>query len=128
MSIVITAPVTVPTPIEVTAPITGPASIEVTAPITFGFQGPQGEPGTDGTDGADYSPSTDWMGLARGARTISSPLSTSLAGEVYQYDYDGAATRYRYISNDGTIDAFYDSYTAPATLGTLIVSKFITIL
>lgn len=63
--------------------------------------------------------------LAAGAVNINQ-LTTTLSGEVYQYDYLGSVTYYRYISNDGTIDGFYDSYVAPNTLGTLIVSKFIT--
>jgi hypothetical protein len=68
-----------------------------------------------------------WINLVIGFNSEPILLSTSLSGEVYQYNYDASTTYYRFISNDNSIDAFYDSYTAPNVLGTVVATKKVVI-
>ena len=71
----------------------------------------------------------DWMTLVRGYNTTPTLLSTITTGDVYTYIYNSSpsnVTYYRYIANDGSLDAFY-TYFSSGILSGLVASKSITI-
>lgn len=71
----------------------------------------------------------DWMTLVRGYNTIPTLLATIAEGEVYSYVYNYSPsniTYYRFISNDGSTDAFYTNFSGTAVSG-LVASKSITL-
>ena len=71
----------------------------------------------------------DWMTLVRGYNTIPTLLATIGTGDVYTYVYNSSPsniTYYRFISTDGSTDAFY-SYFSGTSLSGLVASKSITI-
>ncbi len=86
---------------------TGPAGSMGPAGAT-GATGPTGPAGPQGDPGIDNFPS--WTDLATGWNT-EPVFDTALAGgDVYEYTYDGPITYYRYIANDGSLDAFYENF------------------
>lgn len=64
----------------------------------------------------------NWMDLARGYKEIPTEFSTTSTGTIYQYIYQ-TQTLYRYIANDLSIDAFYDT----STLTTKLCEKKISL-
>jgi len=96
---------------------TGPQGIQ-------GIQGVQGDTGPTGPQGpAGVGDVTQtWIGLATGAATIAGETSvvSPAAGTRLTYTFAGAVVRYRFISTDGTADAFYSD----AALTTLVVSRY----
>jgi len=72
-------------------------------------------------------PSEEWINLASGWNVEPAIQTTTLPGEVYEYAFLGGSIYYRYIADDQSIDAFYDSYTAPDTLGSLVIRRRITV-
>ena len=67
-----------------------------------------------------------WIDLATGwnAEPV---LHTALAGgDVYTYTFNNGGPYYRYIADDGSIDAFYESFDG-VTLSGLVVEKEITL-
>lgn len=102
---------------------TGPAG-------ATGATGPTGPTGATGATGPQGDPGVSdfptWTDLAVGWNAEPS-FNTSLAGgDVYTYTYDTGITYYRYIANDGSIDAFYDNFDG-VNLTTLIIQKKISI-
>lgn len=79
-----------------------------------GKDGIQGEPG----EGVE----TSWLGLATGFESLPIIVSTISSGVIYAYRYFGNITFYRYIANNGTLDAFYRSFT-DGVLSDIIASK-----
>jgi hypothetical protein len=71
------------------------------------------------------APVENFFSLASGFVTIEtlSPIST---GEVIRYTYQGGATRYRFIANDNSLDAFYRNYEG-GVFSNLVTTKRITI-
>jgi hypothetical protein len=82
--------------------------------VTFSVNGNGGVSG-------DINPSmpTTWIGLVTGA-VPTGPIAIS-GGSVYSYNY-GVSTRYRFINNAGTIDAFYANFDG-TNLTNFVVSK-----
>jgi hypothetical protein len=81
----------------------------------------QGEQGEQGEPGEDYDPATSFTGLLFGGVAGDEVAVTSPAvGLRLTYTYADAITRYRFISDDDTQDAFYSD----AALTTLIVSRY----
>lgn len=74
-----------------------------------------------------FNVGTLWINLVTGFSVLPVLLITTLPGSVRKYEYLGGAIYYRYIATDGSIDGFYDDYTAPNTLGNLVVEKRIVI-
>lgn len=71
----------------------------------------------------------DWMTLVRGYKTIPSLSTTLSGGDVYSYTYSSSPSDvvyYRYITSDGSLDAFY-TYFAGGVLSGLVATKSITI-
>jgi hypothetical protein len=71
----------------------------------------------------------DWMTLVRGYNATPTLLANIGSGEVYTYVYNSSPTNityYRFISNDGSTDAFYNSWNGSAVSG-LVASKSITL-
>jgi hypothetical protein len=69
----------------------------------------------------------DWMTLVRGYNTTPVLLATIPSGEVYTYVYTSSPsniTYYRFISTDGSTDAFY-TYFSGTTLSGVVASKSI---
>lgn len=98
---------------------TGPAG----ATGATGATGPAGPTGPQGDPGVDNFPT--WTDLATGWNT-EPVFNTALAGgDVYDYVYDGPVTYYRYIANDGSLDAFYSGFDGVNLTG-LIKEKQIT--
>jgi hypothetical protein len=64
----------------------------------------------------------NWMDLARGYNVIPTLFSTTSTGTIYQYIYQ-TQTLYRYIANDLSADAFYDT----STLTTKLCEKKISL-
>jgi hypothetical protein len=64
----------------------------------------------------------NWMDLARGYKEIPTLFSTTSTGTIYQYIYQ-TQTLYRYIANDLSTDAFYDT----STLTTKLCEKKISL-
>lgn len=96
---------------------TGPAGSTGATGAT-GPQGPQGDPGV-----SDFP---TWTDLAVGWNAEPA-FNTALAGgDVYTYTYDTGITYYRYIANNGSIDAFYDDFDG-VNLTNLVKEKKITI-
>ncbi len=102
--------------IETNVPVPGPTG-------ATGATGAQGPTGPQGDPGVDNFPT--WTDLATGWNT-EPVFNTALAGgDVYDYVYDGPVTYYRYIANDGSIDAFYSGFDGVNLTG-LIKEKQIT--
>lgn len=104
---------------------TGPQGIQGNT----GNTGPQGSAGPAGPTGPQGDPGVDnfptWTDLATGWNT-EPVFNTALAGgDVYDYIYDGPVTYYRYIANDGSLDAFYSGFDGVNLTG-LIKEKQIT--
>jgi hypothetical protein len=71
----------------------------------------------------------DWMTLVRGYNTTPILLASIGGGDVYTYVYNygvGTITYYRFISTDGSTDAFYTSFNGTSLSG-LVASKSITL-
>ena len=75
-------------------------------------------------------PSSQWISLVTGFSVeptlIQANEDTPTAGEVWQYTYSGGAIRYRFIADDDSIDAFYETYVGEV-LGNLVTQKGIVI-
>ena len=71
---------------------------------------------------------TDWMALARGW-DVEPTLNTTIAGgEVWNYHYDngaGGVGYFRYIADDGSLDAFYSGFSDPTLSGFIVEKKII---
>jgi hypothetical protein len=91
-----------------------PVLVEILSGAT-GPQGPQGEP----------APVENFFSLASGFVTVET-LSPIATGEVIRYTYQGGATRYRFIANDNSLDAFYRNYEG-GVFSNLVTTKRITI-
>lgn len=119
--------VPVPGPTGATGPTgptgaTGPAGATGATGAT-GPAGPTGPTGPQGDPGVDNFPT--WTDLATGWNT-EPVFNTALAGgDVYDYVYDGPVTYYRYIANDGSLDAFYSGFDGVNLTG-LVKEKQIT--
>ncbi len=101
---------------------TGPAGPAGATGAT-GSAGAAGPTGPQGDPGVDNFPT--WTDLATGWNT-EPVFNTALAGgDVYDYVYDGPVTYYRYIANDGSLDAFYSGFDGVNLTG-LIKEKQIT--
>jgi len=71
----------------------------------------------------------DWMTLVRGYNIAPTLLATIGTGEVYSYVYNSSPTNktyYRFISTNGSTDAFYTTWNGTAVSG-LVASKSITL-
>lgn len=88
-----------------------------------GATGPAGPAGPQGDPGVDNFPT--WTDLATGWNTEPVFNTALVGGDVYDYVYDGPVTYYRYIANDGSIDAFYSGFDGTNLTG-LIKEKQIT--
>lgn len=115
--------VNTPITVTVTPPVGDPVALTVTQTVeqVSLTVGPQiGIPGPAGTP---FTPATSWIGLATGAVTIGAETAvvTPSAGVRLPYTYAGPITRYRFMANDGTADAFYSDL----SLTTLIVSRYL---
>lgn len=123
---------------------TGPQGIQGPQGLTgaTGATGPQGPPGATGATGATgaagatgpQGPQGDpgvsdfptWTDLAVGWNAEPTFTAAIVGGDVYTYTYDTGITYYRYIADDGSIDAFYDNFDG-VNLTTLIKEKKITL-
>lgn len=55
--------------------------------------------------------SLEWISLATNWTIEPTLIKNISGGEVYEYIYNGGdLTLYRYITSDGTIDSFYESF------------------
>lgn len=105
---------TLPSPIYI-----GDSVLLSTEGVTYTFNGTSWKPVVTPSD--NY-----WINLATGWKEEPS-LNTSLAGgDVYTYFYEGNITYYRYIANDGTIDAFYASFDG-SILTDFVIEKKVTL-
>lgn len=72
--------------------------------------------------GSSFTINTSWIGLATGYASVPTGPTNVTGGKVYTYTYTGPTTRYRFIANDGSIDAFYSGFNGSSVSG-LIVTK-----
>ena len=76
-----------------------------------------------------YGTIFDWMTLVRGYKTTPTLSASLINGDVYTYTYNTTGSDlnyYRYIANDGSVDAFYSHFSG-STLSGLLASKSIII-
>jgi hypothetical protein len=69
--------------------------------------------------------SEDFFSLASGFQSFEK-LTSLPTGKVIKYTYEGGAIRYRFIADDKTLDAFYETYEG-GILSDLVTTKRITI-
>lgn len=108
-------------PINIDIGATNPINFDIgaTTPVSFEITGPV-------VGSVSIDEGTFWMSLARGFKGGTEPTlnaSQPAGAEVYDYTYDTAAggttTRYRYIADDGSIDAFYTGWDGATATGLL---------
>jgi hypothetical protein len=81
------------------------------------------------SQGKLYGTLLDWMTLVRGYNSTPTLVANITNGAVYSYMYNSSPTNityYRYISTDGSTDAFY-TYFSGSTLTGIVASKSITL-
>lgn len=75
--------------------------------------------------GNSFTLNASWVGLAMGFSSPPTGPTIIPSGQVYTYTYAGPTTRYRFISNDYTTDAFYTNFNGVNVSG-LVATKALT--
>ena len=73
-------------------------------------------------DGNSFALNTSWVGLVMGFASPPTGPTLVTGGKVYTYTYLGPTIRYRFIANNGTMDAFYTDFDGTNVTG-LVTTK-----